>query len=222
MDKDGVYHVAGVDEGQPVRVSEDFFIEARKANPPQIALVRPGAATTTRVPIEEVTRRGQGHRRIRAAATSTLHYSVNGGPETAVDLLQAEGREASRRVDHALAGGFQAGAGRSGQRLRHGQGRQRGSAHRHDVHPGRSVRARIFAIATGGRRRGRRRRRAAAIQPRRSRSARKKSSPRPSNSRATRTPRSSRQPKSPSCCRNRRPRCAIRPCRFPAACRRAS
>src|ERR1700693_1735531 len=40
MDKDGVYHVAGVEEGQPVRVSEDFFIEARQANPPQIALVR--------------------------------------------------------------------------------------------------------------------------------------------------------------------------------------
>ena len=42
MDQDGVYHVAGVEAGQPVRVSEDFFIEARKANPPQIALVRPG------------------------------------------------------------------------------------------------------------------------------------------------------------------------------------
>ncbi|HTC35720.1 MAG TPA: hypothetical protein VK724_20260, partial [Bryobacteraceae bacterium] len=39
---DGVYHVAGVEQGQPVRVSEDFFIEARKANPPQISLARPG------------------------------------------------------------------------------------------------------------------------------------------------------------------------------------
>src|SRR3984885_7912502 len=41
MDKDGVYHIAGADGGQPVRVSEDFFIEARKPNPPQISLVRP-------------------------------------------------------------------------------------------------------------------------------------------------------------------------------------
>ena len=41
MDRDGVYHVAGVDKGQPVRVSEDFFIEARKADPPQIS-VAPG------------------------------------------------------------------------------------------------------------------------------------------------------------------------------------
>src|SRR5262249_34447018 len=42
MDHDGVYHVSGIQDGQNVRVSEDFFIEARKANPPQIALVRPG------------------------------------------------------------------------------------------------------------------------------------------------------------------------------------
>src|SRR5208282_2582482 len=42
MDKDAVYHVAGTEQGQQVRVSEDFFIEARKANPPQISLARPG------------------------------------------------------------------------------------------------------------------------------------------------------------------------------------
>ena len=44
----------GVDDNQPVRVSEDFFIEARKANPPQIALVRPGRDYRAN-PIEEVT-----------------------------------------------------------------------------------------------------------------------------------------------------------------------
>ena len=32
MEKDGVYHVAALDQGQPVRLSNDFFIEARKAN----------------------------------------------------------------------------------------------------------------------------------------------------------------------------------------------
>ena len=138
MDQDGVYHVAGVEAGQPVRVSEDFFIEARKANPPQIALVRPGRGDYHASPIEEVT--------VAAKATDeyglkgvALHYSVNGGPETTVDLLPQEGREASRRLDHAFAGRFQAGSGRSGQRLRHGEGRQRRSPHRYDVHPGRSV-----------------------------------------------------------------------------------
>ena len=92
MDKDGVYHVAGVAEGQPVRVSEDFYIEARKANPPQIALVRPGRGDYHANPIEEVT--------VAAKATDdyglkdvTLHYSVNGGPETAVDLLPRKGEK---------------------------------------------------------------------------------------------------------------------------------
>ncbi len=54
MDHDGVYHVAGIEQGQPVRVSEDFFIEARKANPPQISLARPGRDYHAS-PIEEVT-----------------------------------------------------------------------------------------------------------------------------------------------------------------------
>jgi hypothetical protein len=89
MDRDGVYHVAGVEQGQPVRVSEDFFIEARKATPPQISLVRPGRDYHA-TPIEEIT----------AAVKATdeyglhgvaLHYSVNGGPETAVDLLHQKG-----------------------------------------------------------------------------------------------------------------------------------
>jgi hypothetical protein len=92
MDRDGVYHVAGVEVGQPVRVSEDFFIEARKANPPQISLVRPGRGDYHASPIEEVT--------VAAKATGdyglagvTLHYSVNGGPETTVDLLPQKGKK---------------------------------------------------------------------------------------------------------------------------------
>jgi hypothetical protein len=92
MDQDGVYHVAGVAEGQPVRVSEDFFIEARKANPPQISLVRPGRGDYHANPIEEVT--------VAAKATDeyglhdiALHYSVNGGPETTVDLLHHKGEK---------------------------------------------------------------------------------------------------------------------------------
>jgi hypothetical protein len=92
MDQDGVYHVAGVADGQPVRVSEDFFIEARKANPPQISLLRPGRGDYHANPIEEVT--------VAAKATDeyglhdiALHYSVNGGPETTVDLLHRKGEK---------------------------------------------------------------------------------------------------------------------------------
>ncbi len=92
MDSDGAYHIAAVAEGQPVRVSEDFFIEARKADPPQISLVRPSRGDYRASPIEEVT--------IAAKATDefglsgvTLHYSINGGPETAVDLLKQRGKK---------------------------------------------------------------------------------------------------------------------------------
>jgi hypothetical protein len=102
MDRDGVYHVAGVEQGQPVRVSEDFFIEARKANPPQISLVRPGRGDYHASPIEEVT--------VAAKATDeyglhdlALHYSVNGGPETTVDVLRKKGeREADGSTTLAL------------------------------------------------------------------------------------------------------------------------
>ncbi|HEY7389759.1 MAG TPA: hypothetical protein VH640_14680 [Bryobacteraceae bacterium] len=92
MDKDGVYHIAGIEEGQPVRVSEDFFIEARKANPPQVSLVRPGHGDYHASPIEEVT--------VAAKATDeyglkdvTLHYSINGGPDTTVNLMQKNGEK---------------------------------------------------------------------------------------------------------------------------------
>jgi len=92
MDSDGAYHIAGVADGQPVRVSEDFFIEARKADPPQISLVRPSHGDYRASPIEEVT--------IAAKATDefglsgvALHYSINGGPETTVDLLKQRGKK---------------------------------------------------------------------------------------------------------------------------------
>ncbi len=92
MDRDGVYHVAGIEQGQTVRVSEDFFIEARKANPPQISLMRPARADYHASPIEEVT--------VSAKATDeyglhemALHYSINGGPEKTVDVLQKKGEK---------------------------------------------------------------------------------------------------------------------------------
>jgi hypothetical protein len=89
MDHDGVYHVAGIEQGQPVRVSEDFFIEARKANPPQISLARPSRDYHAS-PIEEVTVAAKVSDEYGLAGVA-LHYSVNGGPETTVDLLPKKG-----------------------------------------------------------------------------------------------------------------------------------
>ena len=92
MDKDGVYHIAGIDGGQPVRVSEDFFIEARKPNPPQVSLVRPSRGDYHANPIEEVTvaAKASGDYGLHGVA---LHYSVNGGPEKTVDLLPQKGKK---------------------------------------------------------------------------------------------------------------------------------
>ena len=92
----------GVEQGQPVRVSEDFFIEARKANPPKISMVRPRGDYHAS-PIEEVTVAPKPTDEYGLTRRRRCTIPINGGPETAVDLLQAKGREAGGRFDHALA-----------------------------------------------------------------------------------------------------------------------
>jgi hypothetical protein len=89
LEKDGAYHVAATDQGQPVRLSEDYFIATDKALPPQVAISRPGGDYRAS-PIEEVT---VG---VKAADQFGLndvhlHYSVNGGPDRDVSLLKTPG-----------------------------------------------------------------------------------------------------------------------------------
>jgi len=52
------------DQGQPVRLSQDFFIEANKANPPEVRIDRPDRDYRAS-PIEEVTVSVQSRRRLR-------------------------------------------------------------------------------------------------------------------------------------------------------------
>ena len=89
MDKDGQYHIAALDQGQPVRLSEDFFIEATKANPPDIRITKPGRDYRSS-PIEEVSV-GVGAGDEFGLTDMTLHYSVNGAPEKTVSLLKQKG-----------------------------------------------------------------------------------------------------------------------------------
>jgi len=89
MEKDGVYHVAALDQGQPVRLSNDFFIEARKAEPPNVLIARP-VHDYRASPIEEVTVAVKGDDEF-GLSEMTLHYSVNGGPEQTLDLLKQKG-----------------------------------------------------------------------------------------------------------------------------------
>lgn len=89
MAKDGAYHVASIDQGQPVRLSEDFFIEADKANPPEVQIARPGRDYRAS-PIEEVTISVKADDPFGVNALE-LHYSVNGGEEQTVNLLKQKG-----------------------------------------------------------------------------------------------------------------------------------
>jgi hypothetical protein len=109
MEKDGAYHVAATDQGQQVRLSEDYFIATDKANPPEVAIDRPGRDYRAS-PIEEVTVA------VKAADefglnNVTLHYSVNGGPEQTVDMLKqpgaknADGSMTLRLEDYKLVPG---------------------------------------------------------------------------------------------------------------------
>ncbi len=91
MQKDGLYHVAALDQGQSVRLSGDYFIEASKANPPEVHITRPGRDYRSS-PIEEVTVA------VNAAdefglGDVTLHYSVNGGPEKTASVLKQKGQK---------------------------------------------------------------------------------------------------------------------------------
>src|SRR6202047_847291 len=89
MEKDGVYHVAALDQGQAVRLSDDFFIEARKPAPPNVIIARPGHDYRSS-PIEEVTVAVKADDEF-GIDDMTLHYSVNGGAEQTVNLLQQKG-----------------------------------------------------------------------------------------------------------------------------------
>ncbi len=89
MEKDGAYHVAAVDEGQPVRLSEDYFIATDKAQPPQVSIARPGGDYRAS-PIEEVAVDVKAGDQF-GLRDMDLHYSVNGGPDHDVQLLKAPG-----------------------------------------------------------------------------------------------------------------------------------
>jgi hypothetical protein len=89
IEKDGAYHIAAVDQGQPVRLSEDFFIEASKANPPEVVITRPGRDYQAS-PIEEVTVSVKADDEF-GLNDFELHYSVNGSAEQTVNLLKQKG-----------------------------------------------------------------------------------------------------------------------------------
>jgi hypothetical protein len=89
MEKDGAYHLAASDQGQAVRLSEDYFIATDKAVPPEISVARPEGDYRAS-PIEEVTVGVKGADSF-GLKEMHLHYAVNGGPDRDVSLLKAPG-----------------------------------------------------------------------------------------------------------------------------------
>ena len=152
IQKDGVYHVATAEHGDMVRLSNDYFIEVQKAMPPKVQISRPGRDAKVN-PIEEVTVR------CRRKMTSHCAAWICTTPSTVVPRRPqpsaAQGKEGGG-IDHALPRRPQTHPRRCRQFLRHRSQRHRHQPYRHVLHPGRAFRARLFAIATDGRRRRRR------------------------------------------------------------------
>ena len=93
IQKDGMYHVAALDQGEAVRISEDYFIEARKEKGPEVRIARPGRDARVS-PIEEVTIEVTGSDDFGLQELE-LRYSVNGGQERVVPLLSRKGTESA-------------------------------------------------------------------------------------------------------------------------------
>ena len=89
MEKDGAYHVAAMDEGQQVRLSEDYFISTEQGEPAEHC-DRAAAGDYRASPIEEVTVGVKAGADFGLTHVS-LHYSVNGGPDQTVNILKQQG-----------------------------------------------------------------------------------------------------------------------------------
>src|SRR2546426_4906114 len=101
IQKDGMYHIASVEKGvehgigqdEDVRLTNDYFIEARKDAPPTVRIRKPGRDAKVN-PVEEATVQVEAEDDFGLQDVS-LHYSVNGGPEKTISMLGAKGEKTS-------------------------------------------------------------------------------------------------------------------------------
>lgn len=89
--KDGSYHVAALDEGQAIRLSDDYFVEAKQDQPPSVKIVNPPrdphVSPIEELPVTVETADDFGLKNVE------LHYSVNGGDEKTIHLKKADGEK---------------------------------------------------------------------------------------------------------------------------------
>src|SRR6202034_3076416 len=82
-----------LEKGEGVRISEDYFINATKADAPDVVIARP-AGDYRASPIEEVTVAAKADDAF-GLRDFTLHYSVNGGADQSLNLLSHPGAKAA-------------------------------------------------------------------------------------------------------------------------------
>lgn len=99
--RDGAYHVAALEGGEPVRLTEDYFIEAQPERAPEVRLTRPGRDARVS-PIEEVVVEAEAADDFGLRSLE-ITYSVNGGEPRTIRLPVRPGaREACGRAVLAL------------------------------------------------------------------------------------------------------------------------
>jgi hypothetical protein len=86
--RDGSYHVAALDEGDAIRLTDDYFIEAKKDSAPSVKIVNP-ARDPHVSPIEELPVSVEASDDF-GLKNVELHYSVNGGPEKTLPLTKGK------------------------------------------------------------------------------------------------------------------------------------
>ena len=104
IQKDGTYHIATPDGGEMVRLTDDFFIEARPDSPPVVTILRPNRDARA-TPIEEVPVELQA-RDDNGVMALDLHYSVNGGPEQTRSVLGFQRCQRSAGLVPSVPGRF--------------------------------------------------------------------------------------------------------------------
>ena len=101
IQKDGVFHFAAKEQGESVRLSEDYFIEARVDGAPTVKITHPGSDARVN-PIEEVGVTVEADDDFALQGVE-LHYSVNGGAEKVVPIPNSKGvKDASGKTLIAL------------------------------------------------------------------------------------------------------------------------
>ena len=91
INQDGSYYIAAIDDGETIRISEDYFIEAKKDEPPTVRIVRPGRDPRVS-PIEEVPVAVEAADDFGVKSLD-LHYSVNGGAEQVARFKAQSGKD---------------------------------------------------------------------------------------------------------------------------------